>query len=361
MDWFGRGESRPSEGNVSSFVPAFAAVRTLADTVASAPIDQYRRGSGIRVPVETSALFVTPSYRYSLFEWLWQMIYSLAWNGNAYGLIMERDPFGFATKIEWLDPGIVRVDAQGFRFRYWVNGEEKDAANIVHVRRYSTPGSATGIEPVIQFARALRLGVEAERFGYDWFRNGGHPSAVIYSDQVLTPETAKTVKDRALKVMRGSREPLVLGAGLRYERSQANAAESAFLESHSHAVREASRIWGVPPELIAGDSGGNSITYSNIEQRLIGYNQLTARSWVTQVEQVFSSLVPMSDRIKLNLDANVRVDLKTRTDVEVARVTAGLSTPNEERIHEDMPPLPGGSGNIPAWPPFAQQKQSGMA
>lgn len=353
MDYWGHGYDAPRT-RAESFVPAFAAVRTLADAVASAPIDTYRVVNGRRETINSPDFLVDPSDRTGLFGWLWQMVYSAAWHGNAYGHVTAWSGL-YPRKIEWLNPATVQVDTSRLRPEYRVNGVAYDRTSIVHLSRYLRPGAAVGIIPVVQFARALGLGVEAERFGFEWFQGGGHPTAVLSSDQRLDEEQAKTIKARVLAVMRNNREPLVLGAGLKYDRAQATAAEAAFLETHQHGVREASRIWGVPPELIAGDSGGNSITYANVEQRLIGFNQLTVRPWATLIEQLLTSLVPRPQFVKLNLDASVRVDMKTRTEVEVARVQAGLTTPDEERRHEDLAPLPNGVGAIPNWPPSRGQ------
>jgi hypothetical protein len=41
----------------------------------------------------------------------------------------------------------------------------------------------------------------------------------------------------------------------------------------------------------------------------------------------------------------------TRSAIQSQKVINGLSTPDEQRELEDLPPYPGGVGAIPNWPP----------
>jgi len=45
-----------------------------------------------------------------LVPWLHRCVTSLGLRGNAFGLVVSRDGFGFPTAIEWLDPTDVMVD-----------------------------------------------------------------------------------------------------------------------------------------------------------------------------------------------------------------------------------------------------------
>ena len=80
------------------------------------------------------------------------------------------------------------------------------------------------------------------------------------------------------------------------------------------------------------------------------------RPYLVILERAFGSLLPERQFVTFNGDAVVRADLKTRFEVYEIANRIGLLSINEERAKENLEPVPGGDGHIPAQ--LMQQAQS---
>jgi HK97 family phage portal protein len=225
---------------------------------------------------------------------------------------------------------------------YWFGQTRLDSALVWHVAANTPPGSAVGADLIQHAKQAIGLGLAAQRYGAQWYGEGGHPTTVLYSDQKLEAETAATIKERFLDATRARREPAVLGAGLKVERIQDSASDSDLVNAWAAVRTDVAGYFRLPPEWLGGSVGGTSITYANVEQRQQHLSTVTLLPWVVILEEAFADLVRPGIVTKLNLDALVRADLATRTNAEIALTNAGLLLPNEARALEDRPPLPGG-------------------
>src|SRR5215475_5003915 len=98
-----------------TLVPIYAAVRLLADSIASLPLHLYRKGKG-GVPEQQPdpALLVKPEINGNLYDWIHRLVTSLALRGNAFGQITNRDSYGIPTMIEWMDPDQVYVNDRAY-------------------------------------------------------------------------------------------------------------------------------------------------------------------------------------------------------------------------------------------------------
>src|SRR5258705_11722235 len=91
-----------------ALVPVFGAARLLADTVASLTPVLYTKGQdGIPQQLPTPSLFTQPSVQGTLRDWLHRGTTSMALQGDAIGLITDRNFYGDPTMIEWLNPEFV--------------------------------------------------------------------------------------------------------------------------------------------------------------------------------------------------------------------------------------------------------------
>jgi hypothetical protein len=89
----------------------FAAVRVIAGTISTLPLKSYRDLGDSRQPMATlPRLFEDLRTSGQLRPWLHRFFASLALRGNAFGLIVSRDGFGFPTAIDWLDPSRVTIN-----------------------------------------------------------------------------------------------------------------------------------------------------------------------------------------------------------------------------------------------------------
>jgi HK97 family phage portal protein len=183
----------------------------------------------------------------------------------------------------------------------------------------------------------MGVDLSSRKFANDFFEGGGIPKAVLTTDQKVDQTQAKTVKDRLMAAFRG-REPLVLGAGLRYEMISVKPEESQFLKTQEANVAQIARFFGVPPEMVGG-SGGHSMTYANVEQRSLDFLTYSLAPWLKRVEDALSPLLPNPQYVKFRVEDLLRTDAHTRAQVDMFQIAAKVKTPTEVRDGYGLPPM----------------------
>jgi len=222
-----------------------------------------------------------------------------------------------------------------------IGGNPVPAQDIVHLRRFPKPGAVFGRSPIEQHANTLGIHLAASMYASNYYGDGAHPTAILKTDQAVNQDQAKAIKERFMDALRNTRAPVVLGAGVTFERVQDSPADAMLLEQLKYSAADAARIVGVGiPELL-GLSMGDSGTYKNREQVANDLLAYTLDPWLVKIENLISSLLPRPHSVKFNRGALLRTDLVQRyTAYRMALgPTAAFSTVNEVRALEDMPPV----------------------
>jgi HK97 family phage portal protein len=336
----------PSVKEALSLPPFFAAVRLLAGVVASLPLQTYRDTPKGRVRVSTPQLFAAPAPGQTLYEWLHACMTSLLLWGNAYGLVTSRDGFDYPTAIVWLDPDDMRVEddeSNPARCRYFYNGRELLAEDVVHIRANLLPGCCKGVSVLEQFPGVIAAGLAAQRYGQEWFAAGGFPPGTMQNTQrTLDATQAEEIKARVSRAIR-AREALVYGNDWQYNAIVVPPEQAQFIQTMQAYATQIAAIFGVPPERIGG-SRGSSLTYATQEQDDISFYSNSVRGWCSLLESAFFELLPARQYVRFNLDAPIRTDLKTRHEVFRIDREIGFASIDELRAIDDLEPLPDGAG-----------------
>lgn len=335
------------------------AVGLMSDLISMTPFHAHRDVDGVARPVPSQPQIITsPSAVISVMAWKAQFVVGQMLWGNSIGYVTEWDATGHPTTVEWVDNAQVQViEGAPFGTAEWsIAGRKVDPSRIIHVPgRYVRPGSIMGIAPLERHRDTYGLALAARRYGSEWFRDGAHPSAVLMSDQKIEQPVADEIKRRWL-APRNKREPRVLGAGLRYEKTQGNPSESQMIEVEQQTINKVARIVGVPAEFIGGGGGGGgSITYANREQRAMDLLTYYADPHLVRLEQMLGSCLPKPRYVKANRGAFLRADIATRYRVSDMAIRSGMASVNERRALEDLPPIE--SGDEYLWPPYATSVQ----
>jgi HK97 family phage portal protein len=296
---------------------------------------------------------------HGLADWTSQYVYSAMLRGNVYGITAERDRLrGTETQIVLQHPDLVGLSSGRDGELLWrVNGQEVPADDMWHRRVHPVPGRVLGLSPIELQALTIGTGISALRFGAQWFQDGGHPSALLTSEQNLDQKQAATAKQRFMAAVFGRREPLVLGSGWKYTSIQIAPNESQFLETNGFTSAECCRIFGPGFAEIFGYETGGSLTYSNVEQRSLDLLTYAVDPWLVRVERVLSGLLPPGEIVKFNRGALVRTDLLTRYRAHAIALRNQFKVINEVRELEDEGPVPWGS--VPSKDAPAENDPSG--
>jgi HK97 family phage portal protein len=326
----------------------YSATDLLATSVATLPIKAYRKTGQDRIEMPTlPQLFDRLVSSGQIVMWWRRCMTSLLLRGNAFGLILERDGFGFPVQIEWLSPDHVAISDQmvsgrgSFRQPIWTYlGEEIPADRMVHIPWYVLPEHVRGLSPIAAFAATIGVGLAAQSYGSDWFSSGGFPPGTFKNSEVqVTQDEATTISGRLTSAMQ-ARRPLVYGRDWDYTPITVPPEEAQFVETMRLSASQIAAIYHVPAEWIGGQTGGGGLHYSTAEQDMIQMVTLGVRPYIELLESVFFGLLPERQYVRFNVDALVRADLKTRHEVYQIDAAIGLRTIDEMRAQEDWGPHP---------------------
>ena len=320
--------------------------RVLTASVASLPIDVILERGGTRRRVERlPSIVANPAATVRRRAFVAQLMKSLLNDGNAYAEIVDWDPAGRARQMETrhYKDVVWRKDADG-RLRPHIKNEPVDLwpiGPLLHLPAtpFMQPGSPVADSPVDLAMEAIGTGLAAERFGGRFFADGGRGSDIVYADAEITPEQAQIIKQRILASRTGTREPAVLGAGLKVEHEVVDTKDSQFIDLLRFEVEQACRFFGVPPSMVYAAISGQSVTYANVSQADLQYLKHSLGSWLLDLEDPWSELLTAPQRVRFNVDGLLRMDAKERHGVYETRLKNRTMSINEVRALEDEEPF----------------------
>ena len=343
-----------SEDGALRLAPVLAAGRLLAANISAVPLTVYRQSGDTQKRLPTPSLFTQPCAQGTLHDWIFRAVTSLAYRGNAVGVVTARDSLEYPTRIEWLDPANILCEDRvqlsplgapgSFTNPKWYYlGEPLPPEDVVHIPWFQLPGRVWGMTPLGAYAVTVSTGLAAQKFSDDWFRSGGVPPGQFKnSTQLVSQDDAAIMKRRVVQAIR-SHEPLVYGADWDYTPFAISPNEAQFVQTMRLTAATIAHIYGIPPEMIGGETGG-SMSYSSPEQRQIELVQFSLLPWLTLLESHLSALLPRGQYVKFDPDMLIRADMKTRFETYEKQRLIGYDNIDGIRSREDLPPLPGGAG-----------------
>jgi HK97 family phage portal protein len=276
-------------------------------------------------------------------DWVAQLFWSWLTRGNAVGDVVETDAAGRPTQIVLQHPDFVQGWREASGEIVWhFGGKRKPTEQVWHRRVYPTPGRLMGMSPIERHAVTIGQGLAASAFGWRFFTDGGHPTAILQNE--MTPKIpeakARSVKDAFLSAVRGTREPVVMGSGWKYQQIQVNPSDSQFIDTMGYSAAECCRIYGPGIAEVLGYETGGSLTYSSIESRRLDLLTFTLDPWLTRLEDILSNdVMTRPRRLKLDRTAILRTDLLNRYRAGEIGIRSKFLTINEVRAAEDLPPV----------------------
>jgi HK97 family phage portal protein len=320
-------------------------VRLLADSVSTLPLHVYRGDD--RDPIPTPRLLQRPSADFpELADWLWAIMASLLMRGNAWGLVTDRRGAGLLpSQVDLVHPDRVAITTNGDGLRVIrVGGVEQNPANIFHVKAFPWPGQLEGLSPIAYAREAIGLGLGAERYGARFFAGADLPIGFLESDQEIKQQTADNLRARWRQLGRGTwdarRDIAVLGNGAKFRPLAIAPEESQFIQTQKFSVSTICRFYGIPPEMVAGETAGHE-AYTSPEMRGTDFLTFTLRPWLLRIERAVSGLLPSTQVAKFNAGGFLRATLREQYEALNIGVAGGFVMPNEARAKLDLPPLPG--------------------
>jgi len=347
--WFGTGADA-APGHVTDeramrLSSVFAAFRMIVDYISTLPVDAYREDGKQRTDIALPRLLATQDDLGGpgLTTWLGQAAFGLAC-GNAVGWITRTDGFGYPTDVAWLHWSQWSYDEQ--THQWYVFGSPVPSSQLVHIPWIVPPGRRLGMSPIEHQASVIIAGLNAQDYA-DLKRGGGIPPTVLKnSNREIDPEFAANMK-RAATASFAKGEPFVTGMDWDLTIPGIPPNQAQFVDTLKMTANQIAAAFGIEPTELGGTPGG-SLTYNTEELRELR-RAADMGPYMTRLEHGLSRLLPVRQCVKLNADAKIRADIKTRTEVVGAQIADGRMSVNEARDLEDRQPIPGGDFyNVPA-------------
>ncbi|MBO0767390.1 MAG: phage portal protein [Solirubrobacterales bacterium] len=335
----------------------WAAVKLLADTISTLPMEVYRDTPAGRQPVGADAiisrLLAAPAPGSTLPDLLASIVVSMALHGEAF-IGKYSDPSGQVAQLGVIDPAAVSVRLHGRSILYSLalndvtNGLRIDVGSedVLHIKSsVTTPDGLRGLSPIATCRMALGVNAGLAASAKSFIQNGSRPSGILTVQGAQDEHSVQTISDQWNTKHGGGTSAgkvAVVSGDVSYTQLGLSAEDAQFVEQRALSTKEIARIFGLPAWSL-GESSGDSLTYSNVQQEARALVMFSLRPLLTRIETAISSdpyLCPGGTRVRFSLDELLRADPAERAQFYTAALNAqtGWLTRDEVRELEGLEP-----------------------
>lgn len=360
--WFAGGPTWSGESvgvsEAQNLATVYRCISLIAETVASLPLQLYRRVDESRIVARSNYLYplihdyVNPLMTaYGFREAM--MRDALGW-GNGWA-VKERDRSQRVVALWRLDPSRCEPswdeEARAFFVRY---RPKKNGPHIDYLRddlfqvMGPTDNGLVGYSVIRWYARnSLGAGLSTQKFSARFFKNQGRPSGILVHPQKLTKERKDNIINGWQKMTGGEStgSTAVLEEGVTYTPVSINPEDAQLAELMDHDDHEQCKWFGVPP-VLAGVVSRTTSWGTGIEQLNIGFLQYTLTPWLKRYEGGIARDLLDYDRslyAEHEVAGLLRGDLKTQAEYLRTMVSAGIMDFNEVRAKLNLNPVEAGA------------------
>jgi len=343
-------------------VAVLACVRVLAESLASLPMNVYRRlpGGGKEIADEQhlhEVLCHQPNSWMTGFEFRELMQSWLLLWGNAYAYIKGGRQGGVSELIP-LHPSRMeckRLTNGKLRYYYTepttpfqpqVQVTEYRQDEIFHLRWLSSDG-VTGFVPTTLSRDAIGLARATELHSGAFFGNNGMPGTYIETDQPHKPEVLARFKEQWNDAHQGpmnSFKTVVMPFGFHRKQIEQRNDTSMLIETRRYQVEEVARCYRVPPHLV-GDL--SNVRFSTVEQSAIDFVTFSLIPWCRRWESACRRDLVVDDKqyfVQFDTNALMAGDYAARSQFIREMANLGALDVDEIRAQIGYNPLPDGMG-----------------
>jgi HK97 family phage portal protein len=347
--------------NALAIADAYAAIRVLADSVASLPWRVYRdTGNGRQAAgpdTRLVRLLQHPSPGSTSCDLFSSIMVHLNVTGNAF-VGKFRDDSGEIVELGLLPPDVVQVIKRGETITYqvWLPNQETtffSPADVLHIKAMcGLDIGLRGLSPVTQARLALTNNANLLFSSHQFFQNGSRPSGILNVKSPQSDFSIDQIRENwdnrhgsTLNMFRTA----VLSGEVQYQPISFSPDDMQFLQQRELSCREVCRVFRVPAYLLDAEPSSGKRTYANVSQEALHFVQHSLRPWLARIERAFSAdsdLCPGGTYLAADLDNLLRGDPDLRTQIYQRAlgttgpgVAPGWLTVSEVRELEDLPPM----------------------
>ena len=333
--------------------PVWAAVKLISETIGSMPFNIYKvgpKGRVIAVDHPLHRVLTRKPNQYQTDVEFWEsMALNLAISGNAYAVIQRLGdeivgllPVSSAQVETSLlaDGTVIHAVTSGLDVKVYTN------KTMWHVKLFGN--GIVGLSPLSYARNSIGIAIAADNRVSKVYSNGAKPSGVLTIDKTLTADQRTQVRASFAGLEAGNDDRLfVLEAGMQYQQISMTPQDIQLLDSRRFQIEDIGRFFGVP-SILLNQTFGQSSLGSNVSEILSAFYKLNMRPYLEKFEaSVPRWLMSPEDAVTYECEfdfdvALLRADLLTRMQANREAINSSQMTPNEARMDEGRPALPGG-------------------
>ena len=322
----------------SMSVPAVARCRNLlAGTIASFPLELYRRSTGEKLgkpvwleqPAANQPRAVTIAWT----------VDSLLFYGVAYWQVTETYfDDGRPARFQWIAPGRVSFDSDPitqFITQYYIDGKSVPMSGAGSLITFQ--GLDEGV--LQRGARTLRSAIDLETAARVATATP-MPSGVLKNTGAdLSPEEVQAILS-AWKAAREKRSTAYLTSTLEYQPTAFSPRDMMFVDGIQQMATQVARMMNVPAYYISADEN-TSMTYANVQDERRQFVSLSLAPYVHAIQDRLSmdDITARGNIVKFDVeDAFLAVDALNRLAVIEKMLALGLITVEQAMAMENLSP-----------------------
>lgn len=336
----------------------YRCVKFLSESVAALPVRCMKRRGSIFADDDFNGLSyllnVQPDKAYSAFDFWSRAIAEVLLSGNAY-IVPVYDPVTMNVwRLVLCRRGTVAHNKLTDRYRVadienGVSGDY-DESEIIHLKGMTLDDPKEGVSVLTCARQTLRIATTGDRETLNRFANGGNVRGIVSNDRSVRgfgeyqdKQLAETAVDIDTRFQGGERIVSLPGQ-VDFRQISLSSTDMQFLESRKFTVLDICRFFGVHPSFVFEDTSNN---YKSAEQANVAFLSHTLNPLLRSIEcELQRKLVPQSRARKYKFQFDRRAlhacDLDSKVKYQTATIAAGLYSPNDWRLAEDMEPVAGG-------------------
>jgi HK97 family phage portal protein len=235
--------------------------------------------------------------------------------GEAFVIATARYSNGYPARFHVVPGWMVNVEMDGSARVYRI-GSMDVTADMLHIPYQISEGEAHGHGPLEAGAARVVAARALARYAANLAASGAIPNAVLKHPHNLNAQQAQDLQMAWVEARTsGMGLPAVLSGGIDFETLQLSPADMALLELSQFMESRIAVLLGVPPTLMGLPSGGDPMTYVNV-------NGLYVHHWRSglspKADAVMSALsgwaLPRGTTVEVNRDEYVKPELKERAE-----------------------------------------------
>jgi HK97 family phage portal protein len=260
----------------------------------------------------------------------------LVWDflmGEAFVLATARYSNDYPARFHVVPPWMVNVEIDPDGNRSYAIGNIDVTGDILHIWYEICAGEARGHGPLDAGSYRLVAANALARYASNLAAGGGIPNAVLVHPGNLNAAQAAELQSAWVTARMSSMGlPAVLSGGIDFKTVSLSPQDMALIELAQFNESRIAVLLGVPPFLMGLPTGGDSMTYSNVES-LFDYHWRAQLS--TIADAVMSALsgwlLPRGTAIELNRDEYVKAAPFERAQTEQIYIQNNVLSADEVR------------------------------